>query len=68
MNGRVELNEPGLLPEGAEVTVGIGESEGGYLESLRLAYEESDLGGGTDARAFLKDMAVRNNLPLEAGE
>ncbi len=68
VNGRIELNEPGLLPEGATVTVGWGETEEEYLESLRRAYEESKLGRGTDARAFLKEMALRNNLPLEPGE
>ena len=39
VNGRIELNEPSLLLEGAAVTLGWGETEEENLESLRWAYE-----------------------------
>ncbi|VTU02121.1 unnamed protein product [Gemmataceae bacterium] len=39
------------------------------LAALREAYEEAKAGfGGVEARQFLKELAIRYNLPLEPGE
>ena len=39
------------------------------LAALREAYEEAKAGvGGVEARQFLKELAIRHNLPLEPGE
>lgn len=71
VNGRVELDEPGIFPEGTRVRIGpeqSEESEEEWQHSLRDAYAEAQAGKGRPAREVLKELALRNGLPLEPGE
>ena len=71
VNGRVEFDEPGVLPEGMRVRIGPEEpeeSEEEWRGSLLEAYADAQAGKGRPARDVLKEMALRHGLPLEPGE
>jgi hypothetical protein len=71
VNGRVELDEPGIFPEGMRVRIGpeqVEESEDEWQESLREAFADAQASKGRPAREVLKELALRNSLPLEPGE
>lgn len=84
VNGVIVLDGNPPLPEGVRVRVeldserdedniripalepGTREDE---LAALREAYAEAKAGiGGVEARQFLKDLAIKHNLPLAPGE
>jgi hypothetical protein len=79
-NGVIVLDGNPRLPEGARVRVELAEDEDfpvppsepydreKELAILRGSVEDAKAGRGTEARQFLKDLAVQHNLPLEPGE
>lgn len=72
LNGRVELDDPGAFPEGMRVRINPEVEqpleEEAHRQIIREAYEEAKAGRGTDARTFLKQLALERGLPLEPGE
>jgi hypothetical protein len=74
VNGKVELDEPGRLPEGLRVSVEectVPPPDCTYEEHLAMLREsiaEAKAGKGRPAREVLKEMASRHNLPLDPGE
>jgi len=81
VNGVIVLDGNPPLPEGVRVRVELEDEddiripalEPGTREEelaiLREAYEEAKAGiGGVEARQFLKELAIKHNLPLAPGE
>jgi hypothetical protein len=79
VNGVIVLDGAAPLPEGARVRVELADEEDLFpppepydrekeLAILREALEDVRAGRGTPAREFLKGLAAKHNLPLEAGE
>lgn len=82
VNGTIVLDGAPPLPEGARVRVELteddsddvgppptGETHEEFLTSLREGIEETKAGvGGIEARKFLKELAIKHNLPLQPGE
>jgi hypothetical protein len=82
-NGTIVLEHPQQLPEGARVRVQLvnepdsndwavippTESYEQHLETLRqsLADTASNV-GGEEMRAFLRDLAIHHEFPLQPGE
>jgi hypothetical protein len=63
---RVELADDDDLPRNPALEPGTREEE---LAALRESIEETKAGiGGVDARQFLKELAIKHNLPLQPGE
>ena len=80
INGLIVLDTGAKLPEGARVRVELADDDDDLapppepydreneLAILREALEDVKAGRGTPAREFLKELAVKHNLPLEPGE
>lgn len=79
VNGVIVLDDGAVLAEGVRVRVevedpdDIGPPPEPYdrekeLAILREALEDVKAGRGTEARAFLKQLAREHNLPLDADE
>ena len=72
VNGQVRFDNPIDLPEGTRVKVMTEESKPcdfeEDLEALRESLEDVKAGRYVLARDVLKDIAIRNGLPLEEGE
>ena len=82
VNGVIVLDGNPPLPEGVRVRVEVEDEEDDIripalepgtreeeLAILREAYEEAKAGiGGVEARQFLKELAIKHNLPLAPGE
>jgi hypothetical protein len=83
VNGQIVLDAGTSLPEGARVRIELEpndeldnlppppqtETYEEHLAMLRQSIEEAKAGiGGVEARQFLKDLAMKHNLPLQPGE
>jgi len=84
VNGVIVLDGAPQLPEGARVRIEFShdddtwddlapppttETYEEHLAILRQSIAESKAGiGGVEARQFLKELAIKHNLPLQDGE
>jgi hypothetical protein len=82
VKGAIVLDGNPQLPEGARVLVMVGEDDvinmpappntethEEHRASLRESIDEMKRGGsGVEARRFLKDIAIKHNLPLQSAE
>lgn len=73
VNGRVELGDSCVFPEGSKVRVELEPEDSRLsreeeLEILRESYREALAGKVRPAREVLKEIAIRHNIPLEPDE
>jgi hypothetical protein len=78
ISGRVELDSPANLPNGTRVRVELlddnldppltPEDHEAEIAALRESLQDAADGRGTEAREFLKRVALKHKLPLASGE